>query len=308
MREDPCDLIHANWTYEFALAALGSGKPTLVTAHDAPFRVLRYSRDAYRALRTLMALNVARTAGTMTAVSADIAGHFRRFLGHREPIDVIPNFLSDEVFALGADRMERRQTGPVFASVLTGWGKMKNGAAALQAFASVRERFTSSKLLMFGTGFEENAAAHLWASRKGLTCGVEFIGSVPHSELLKRLADEVDVLVHPSLVEALSVSVMEGMALGLPVIAGEQTGGMKYLLEGGQAGVLVDVGSVPELAEAMIQLGCDSSLRQRFGVAGRKSALLRFRADIVIPQYERVYARVLAESRSKAKVVRYASS
>jgi len=42
MEEDPCDLIHAQWTYEFALAALATGQPTLVTAHDAPWRVLRH--------------------------------------------------------------------------------------------------------------------------------------------------------------------------------------------------------------------------------------------------------------------------
>ena len=41
MANDPCDVIHAHWTYEFALAALASNQPTLVTAHDAPFSVLR---------------------------------------------------------------------------------------------------------------------------------------------------------------------------------------------------------------------------------------------------------------------------
>src|SRR5919204_3211143 len=41
MQQDPCDVLHAHWTYEFALAALASGMPTLVTAHDAPWHVLR---------------------------------------------------------------------------------------------------------------------------------------------------------------------------------------------------------------------------------------------------------------------------
>jgi hypothetical protein len=45
MREDPCDVVHAHWTYEFALAALASGQPTLVTARDwAPTILLMQRR------------------------------------------------------------------------------------------------------------------------------------------------------------------------------------------------------------------------------------------------------------------------
>ena len=36
MIEDRCDLIHAHWTYEFALAAIASRIPTLSTIHDPP--------------------------------------------------------------------------------------------------------------------------------------------------------------------------------------------------------------------------------------------------------------------------------
>ena len=76
MRADPCDIIHANWTYEFALAALDSGQPVLVTAHDAPLRVLWYLPSPYRFMRLCMAWRVARRAPYLTAVSQDTAGHF----------------------------------------------------------------------------------------------------------------------------------------------------------------------------------------------------------------------------------------
>src|SRR3954464_4395902 len=41
-RERP-DILHAHWTYEYALAAQASGLPHLITAHDAPINVLRHN-------------------------------------------------------------------------------------------------------------------------------------------------------------------------------------------------------------------------------------------------------------------------
>src|SRR5690606_8962609 len=42
------DIVHAHWTYEWAMAALESRLPTLVTTHDDGMRQLLYSRDLYR--------------------------------------------------------------------------------------------------------------------------------------------------------------------------------------------------------------------------------------------------------------------
>jgi glycosyltransferase involved in cell wall biosynthesis len=292
MTTDRCDIIHAHWTYEFAMAALDSGCPTLVTAHDAPWLVLSLARNWYRAARVLMALQVSRRATNMTAVSPDTARHFRRFLGHRGPISVIPNCLPAAVLNCAPKQFGEAPSSVVFGSVLVGWGRMKNPKPALRAFAMVRRVLGRAKFVMFGQDYEENGPAHRWAAERGLDEGVLFAGALPYDELLNRLSRDVDVLVHPSLHEALSGAVMEAMALRLAVIAGKQTPGMSYLLDGGALGKLVNVRSAGELASAMIQLGSDSSLRKNFGIAGRESVLKRFSANAVVPQYERLYAQI----------------
>lgn len=96
------DVVHAHWTYEFALGALDSGVPHLVTCHDAPGAVLRYTRSPYRALRYLMARDVLRRARHLTAVSPYMADSARR-LGGRN-IAVIPNPLADYVLMQGCPR------------------------------------------------------------------------------------------------------------------------------------------------------------------------------------------------------------
>src|SRR5262245_43801429 len=46
VREKP-DVLHAQWSYEFALAAMASRLPHVVTAHDAPLNVLRLNFIPY---------------------------------------------------------------------------------------------------------------------------------------------------------------------------------------------------------------------------------------------------------------------
>ncbi|HEU4562160.1 MAG TPA: glycosyltransferase family 4 protein, partial [Longimicrobium sp.] len=139
MRADPCDVVHAHWTYEFALAAMDSGRPHVVTAHDAPLAIWKLHRDGYRFLRLLMAFPAIRRARVLTAVSAYVAEHIARVFRYRAPIHVVPNGLPASVFAAGNAREGHTAgTAARFASVLTGWSRVKNAATLLRAFATVR--------------------------------------------------------------------------------------------------------------------------------------------------------------------------
>ncbi len=293
MKNDPCDVIHAHWTYEFALAAIAGGFPHVVTAHDAPLRIVRFHSDRlYRSIRFFMALAVARKARCLTAVSPYVAEHFRKVLFYRRAIEVIPNGLPDHQFQLGSQRRRVRDERLIFATVLTGWGNLKNGTTALRAFEQVRRELPDARLLMFGRGHGKDEAAAQWARARGLDEGVEFMGSVAHPLLLQRLASEVDIFVHPSLEEAQPLSVSEAMALGLPVIGGSRSGGVPYTLEGGKGGLLVDVGDRKCLAQAMLQLARTPELSASLGRAAQESAQRRFHIEQVASAYEELYERM----------------
>ena len=72
------DVLHAHWTYEFALAALDSGLPTVVTSHDNAFRVLRFRPDLFRLAQAYLQIRVIRKAPFVTAVSPYIANSHRK--------------------------------------------------------------------------------------------------------------------------------------------------------------------------------------------------------------------------------------
>jgi L-malate glycosyltransferase len=309
-RERPA-FLHAHFTYEYALAAIESGFPHVVTAHDATVNCLRYAfvplletsrtlRDRYATtrgigfiiIRTVMAYKVARKAQRVIAVSPYVADHLRRYGFRGGPIEVVPNGMPSVNF----ERSRNREPGRAFtfATVLPQWSGLKNGGAAIEAFAKVRRVLPDSQMLMFGAGHSADGPAAAWARQRGLGGGIEFIGQVPYAQLIALLSRRVDVLVHPSLEEAHPMPLIEAMSLGLPAIGGDRVGGVPWTLGNGECGVLVDVRSPDQIASAMVRLAQDEDTRARLGEAGREFAKSNFHIEHVADQYEAIYAEVAA--------------
>ena len=289
LRRERPEVVHAQWTYEFALAAQASGLPHVITAHDAPLNVLRHNFIPYRIARTLMAYRVLSRAKRVVSVSPYVAQHLSRFMLYRGPQDVIPNGMPEGLFAA---RLPPRVLGRplTFASILQGWGNIKNGRVAIEAFAAVRHNHPEARLILFGYGHGPGEDAQHWARAHGLIDGIEFAGRIAYANLIDRLAREVDVLVHPALEEAFGMVLIEAMALGLPVIAGEASGGPRWVLDDGRAGILVDVTDPRAVARAMTRLAESAQERETWGQRGLELATRRYHIRHVADVYERIYA------------------
>jgi glycosyltransferase involved in cell wall biosynthesis len=293
-REHP-DVVHAHWTYEYALGALATRVPTVVTAHDAPIAILKYHHDFYRLARMVMAMKTLRRARHLTAVSQYVVDHLQHVMGYRHPISVVPNGFPDEFFgAVDSLRAQARGSRLTFATVLMGWGQRKNGQVAIRAFAQLKKQRPETRMLMFGAGHGIGEPAHRWALAHGMSPGIEFVGQVAHSELRQRLAADIDILVHPSLEESHGLCLCEAMALGLPVIGGHKSGAVPWTLDEGRAGLLVDVRSPTRLAEAMLTLSNRPVYRTELGSAGREYVRRRFQMNAVVAAYEETYANALS--------------
>ncbi|HEX3892323.1 MAG TPA: glycosyltransferase family 4 protein [Terracidiphilus sp.] len=288
IRKDAPKFVHAHWTYEFALGALRSGVPTLTTIHDLPWKVLWYYRDAHRAIRLLMAYEVALRGTHFTAVSQSAAKHFVRAFKPGATIQVVPNGLADEVFALGDHARQRNGRAITFATVLQGWSRRKNAKTALEAFAIARRQLTNARLIQFGEGYEPEGEANRFAAAHGLDRDVIFAGPVPHETLLRRLREEVDVVVHPSLDEAFSMAALEALALRKALIAGETTPGMREML-GPSGGVLIDVRHPAPIAQAMCQLALNDNYRLHLANRSFERVREHYRLGAAAACYENLY-------------------
>jgi glycosyltransferase involved in cell wall biosynthesis len=278
------DIIHAHWTYEFAWAALNTGPPVLVTAHDAPLSVLLQMRDSYRALRALMACIVRTRTDHLTAVSPYLAARWRREMFYRRPIAVIPNIAPSLFVQPGSPVIAN---GAALVDV-TDAGRVKNVIALIEAFGYLRDEGRDIVLNLVGPGLgrQDPLAAKMRAL--GFAEGVIFHGILSRDSLAGVLASST-VFVHPSREESCGLSLLEAMNTGLPVVGGIRSGGVPWVLDGGRAGVLVDVERPSEIAAAVRNLLDDEARAQELVTRGREHTARYFTAGAVAAAYLDAY-------------------
>lgn len=183
--------------------------------------------------------------------------------------------------------------------VLNGWGSLKNPQPALRAFAALRKKIPAAELRVMGSDYGPGGKAETWAKAQGLTEGVHFMGSQPHPVLLGKLADS-DLLLHPSREETFGMSIAEAMSLGVPVVGGQASGAVPWVI--GQGGVVADVTSVNAIESALFGLLSDLPAYQRHAQAARRRALENFTATQVTDAYEANYANVLCHAGKQRSV------
>jgi glycosyltransferase involved in cell wall biosynthesis len=288
------DIIHAQWTYEYADAALSTGLPCLVTARDAPWLIAWHFRKFYRLYRALYSsLWIIPGIRHFTCVSP----HIKRIY-EKEPFfrtirtSVIPNGLERGLFASGPKDGIHDLNAPCFVSV-SGWGRLKNVPCLLRAFAIVHARYPGATLVLVGSGLGKDQEAEIWAREKKLSDGIVFRGSLPYRMMLNVLENEADLFVHTTKEESFSMTTLEAMAKGAPVIGGRESGGVPWLLDNGAAGVVVDINSPEAVAAGMIHLVQNPEQYKTIAQCAYQRAIDLFTMDTVAQQYQKEYENVL---------------
>ena len=293
------DLVHAHWCGEYALGAIATGLPTLVTVHDWMPAVLRMTEPRYwpywSGKTALYFMTLAR-ARYMTANSPYTAAKVRQFT--RAPLEVVPNGVADEWFLPmdGGEASVRSDTQDrVVVSVNNGFSPRKNVKRLLRAVQVVRRAGVDCTLQLIGDGYGLGGPCQAWARRERLTDGVTFLGRLSHEEVMRSIRRSA-VLAHPAREEAFGMTLVEAMSQRVPVLAGVRSGAVPWVLGAGRAGVLVNVDEVTSLAEGLTALLTQPGLRKRLAHEGYEHAWNNYRQSRVADLYVDAYRRVLAET------------
>ena len=135
-------------------------------------------------------------------------------------------------------------------------------------------------LQVFGAGRERDSIV-AEIRRMGINDRVTLHGSVPRpQEALK----QIDLLVLPSSAEGFGLVLIEAMAAGIPVV-GTNAPGIRDVVKNNETGLLVPVGSPPELAEAIRRVMDDSALRHRLVRRAQEDVRERFTWNAILPLY-----------------------
>ena len=292
------DIIHAQWTYEYADAALSTRLPCLVTARDAPWLIAWHFRKFYRLYRAVYSsLWIVPRIQYFTCVSPHIKSKYEK-----EPffkttrLSVIPNGLERGLFASGHKEGIRDLKAPCFVSV-SGWGRLKNVPCLLRAFAGVRSLYPRATLILVGSELGKDQKAETWAQERQLSDGVVFRGALPYGTMLNVLENEADLFVHTTKEESFSMTTLEAMAKGVPVIGGRDSGGVPWLLDNGSAGVVVDINSPEAVAAGMMRLVANPEEYKAIAQCAYQRAKDCFTLDAVAQQYQKEYENVLQSAK-----------
>lgn len=286
------DLVNAHWAYEYALGAIASGCPTLVTVHDWAPAILRHAPTPYWFAQQFMYFRAVRNADALATVSPYLCRKLQHVVGH--PVTLIPNAVEPSWFT---DRPRRpSRDAPEIVSVNSGFTTRKNVTTLIEALPLIRAISPACRLTLVGPGFEQGGTAHLWAEARGLGTGVKFAGPLPPAGVRELLA-RCDVLVHPAREEAFGMPLVEAMARRTPVVGGRASGAVPWLLDGGRAGVLADVNSPLSIAASVVVLLKDDALWACFSAAGYERAKTHFSTEQVVDAYLNAYTQLLTRAR-----------
>ncbi len=289
MKLEKMDIIHAHWTYEFAIAALHSSTPSLITVRDWTPLIFKMKPSLYWLVRMIMNIYTLFKGKNFTANSIYIQEKMKS-IGFKN-VPVIPNAFSDDIFY----KKERKLNliSPKIISINNEFGKRKNVTTLFRAYKLIRSINPHIKLVLVGPDYSEYGIAHNWAIQNNLAENVVFAGYKTHDEVLTML-EEADVLIHPSMEESFGNTLVEAMAKKTPVIGGIDSGAVPWVLNYGKAGLLVDVNSPELIARTARELLSNSIMWNKLSEACYGRAFNSFRISIVTNNYIEEYKKILA--------------
>lgn len=113
-------------------------------------------------------------------------------------------------------------------------------------------------------------------------------------EQKKEVLNRADLLLLPSHAEGLPMSILEGMAHGLPIVA-SRVGGIPEVITDGEEGLLIEPGEPESIAAAVLRFAEDPAFSRRAGAAGRDRVQREFRRDRILDSLYGLYGRLLPE-------------
>lgn len=215
---------------------------------------------------------------TFIAPSQFLKDKLREF-GIRNPIVQLPNFLDTDLFSPG-------QKSGDYALYYGRLVDIKGVNTLLKAVSNDPQ----VKLVVAGRG-EAEADMKRYISENELE-NVTMLGHVDTDALIPLIQDAQFTVVPSEWYENYSMTVIESLACGTPVI-GARIGGIPEQVIDGQNGLLFESGNVNELAEKMQLLNANQAMREAMGHDGRQQVLQINSPDRHYQEIMKVYEALL---------------
>ena len=187
------------------------------------------------------------------------AAFVRRWLGKADEVIVLSGFLKEifdeynipcviipNIVVLRPQTVRTTTIAPKFISIRH-LEPLYNIPCVLQAYEQVIRQYPDATLDILGRG-SQRAELEAYVQEHKLT-RVRFVGQVPNEKIYDYLT-AADIMLSASRADNMPVSLLEAMNAGLLVIS-SRVGGVPYMIEDGETGLLFESGNANELADKM---------------------------------------------------------
>jgi glycosyltransferase involved in cell wall biosynthesis len=190
----------------------------------------------------------------------------KRFRENDFPVSVIPNSIS--ISDCPFRPREHHRPRLLFVRALA---RVYNPEMAIRTLAHLSRRFPRAELCMVGPEREgmRNRCQNL-AAELGCADRVSFTGQL-EKRYWHQLSARYDIFVNTSETDNMPVSLIEAMALGLPIVS-TRSGGIPDLIEDGKDGFLVPRNDPEAMTERIVRLLEDDRLARTLALNGRRKA------------------------------------
>jgi phosphatidylinositol alpha-mannosyltransferase len=234
------------------------GEPLIKTLRKKISKVITVSKSAQRVVKETFGIDEQKTVVIPNGIDYD-------FFAKAEPIKSLRDGKFNILFV---GRLEPR----------------KGVKHLIRAYRIFKKIVPESRLIIVGEGMK---TYYLSFVTEDIEKNVWFVGSVPPNTLA-HLYKSADICVFPSTRgESFGIVLIEAMAAGKPVIAGNCEG-YKETLENGRYGIVVDPKDEDSLARAMVELYYKEDLRKELSLQGQEYAK-KFDWSNIIQKIVKVY-------------------
>ncbi|MGQ9881101.1 MAG: glycosyltransferase family 4 protein [Armatimonadota bacterium] len=253
----------------------------VVTIHDLNFEVSPQTiHPVRRAYLRAITRRSARRARRVIAISRCAAGDIARLYSVPDSkIAVIPYGLDASFNPTDARRLEpmvreRYRLPKEFLLFVGTLEPRKNLSRLLEAYVLASRRVSLPPLVLVGAPGWRSERILALARQQGVEGQLHFAGYISR-ENLPGVYAAAQALLYPSLYEGFGLPPLEAMGCGTPVLASNVSAVPEVI---GDAGVLINPYDVQEMAEGILRIAQDETLRQRMVERGLERAQ-RFRWD-----------------------------
>lgn len=206
--------------------------------------------------------------------------------------NIIPNGIDLELFSPDVSPVSELRDGKLNILFVGRLEKQKGVDYLIRAYKRVRQEVPNSRLIIVGPGTRLRGKYEKEVLRSGLK-DVIFVGGKPQSEL-PQYYKTADVFCAPATgLESFGIVLLEAMAMGKPIVA-TNIEGYNSVMTHGVEGLLVPPKNEEMLAQALVSLLTNESLRQEMATKARLKAM-EYSWEHIAQRVLNYYARILSE-------------